>query len=160
MIIHRKGREVIFFVLIFLTFYVANSLREKLLTKFDSNKDIITLSVGALFTVAVIGYYFLAKLHSSSESFWDVSAFSQCKGGPYFWQGNSATAKMCRALAETPEGRIGISSYNCPTGQNGQPGFPFVYSPISDDDWENSMCDKPTCTGSDVGLCGDVKQVE
>ena len=115
-----------------------------------------------LFTLIMIGVYYFSKLNktSSEEGFWDVSAGARCKGGPYFWQGDSETAEMCREMAESPEGRCEISSYNCPTGYNGQPKLPFVYTPLSGDNYQNERCDdRPTCPCKDDGLCSFDKQV-
>lgn len=118
---------------------------------------------GLVFTVLVIGFYAVSKVGNcsdSSEGFWDVGPFAKCKGTEYMWQGDSDEAKFCRALADTPEGRCGISSYNCPKGFVGQPSLPFYYTPISDDSWKNERCDNaPTCPCKDVGLCSMEAQV-
>ena len=60
------------------------------------------------------GFPELDKKDKNSEKFWDVSAAARCKGGKYMWQGSSPDAVRCRQLAESPQGRTMISSYNCP----------------------------------------------
>ena len=108
----------------------------------------------------MIALFFLAKLQSNEEGFWDVTDSAKCKGGPYFWQGDSKTSKMCREMASTPEGRIAISGYNCPIGFVGQPGLPFYYSPLSDDNWQNERCKDVKEHQVDFGMCSFEKQIQ
>jgi hypothetical protein len=98
-----------------------------------------------------------------SEKFWDVSDYAKCRGGSYMWQGDSSEAKMCQALASTPEGRCAISSYNCPKGYNGIPKLPFEYTPLTNDEWRNERCDnnpKCPCVNEGDSMTSMVKQVE
>lgn len=149
----RSNREIIYFILLFLLFFLSVKLGEFWIQKSDMNKDMVYILTGILFTMITVGIFFLAKLQTN-ENFWDVSDYAKCKGGPYFWQGDSEISKMCRKLASTPEGRIGLSGYNCPTGYVGQPGLPFYYSPLSDDNWQNERCmDLDTCKGEDEPQC-------
>ena len=151
---NRSNREIIFFVLVFLVFYVVHKFSDQILQKLRLKGDVGILSIGVIYALLIIGFYHLANLKSSNEGFWDVSPAARCKGGPYFYQGDSPNAKMCRALAETPEGRAAISGYNCPIGMVGQPGLPFYYSPLSDDSWKNERCqDRPKCPLVETGGC-------
>ena len=155
----RSAREVIFFILIFLLFFLAVKLAHFWEEKMKIGNDMALIIVGVIYTLVVVSIFYLAKLQTN-EGVWDVSDYAKCKGGPFFWQGDSEIADMCRQLAETPEGKIGISGYNCPTGYVGQPGLPFYYSPLSDDNWQNERCqNRPTCKGVDVGMCSLEKQL-
>jgi hypothetical protein len=153
---------MVFFILVFLMFFLSVKLAKYVIGHSNMPNNAVYILVGIIHTLILVSFYYLAKLHGNNkEGFWDVSDYAQCKGGPYFWQGDSETAKMCRQFAETPEGRCGISSYNCPTGFVGTPKQPFYYTPLSDDQWKNEQCeDKPNCPCEDTGLCGMVKQVE
>lgn len=159
MMLKRSVREIIFFALLFLLFFLAVKLAEFWNTNFKANSDITYILVGIIYTLVMVGIFFLSKIQTS-EGFWDVSLPAKCKGGPFFWQGDSETSKMCRELAETPEGKVAISGYNCPVGYVGQPGLPFYYSPLSDDNWKNERCeDAPECPLVDVGMCSMQKQI-
>jgi hypothetical protein len=159
--IKKSMREIIFFVLIFLLFFLTVKLGEYWVKKSDIDHQIAYIILGIAYTALVVGIFFLSKLEdNSNEKFWDITPAAYCKGGPYFWQGDSEVSKMCRKLASTPEGRVLISGYNCPSGYVGQPGLPFNYTPLSDDNWENERCeDRKECEGVDVGLCSLEKQV-
>jgi hypothetical protein len=157
--VKRSVREIIYFILIFLIFFLAVKLAQFWLEKSNMNFDMAYLIVGLLYTLVMVALFFLAKLQTK-EGFWDVSDAAKCKGGPYFWQGDSQTSQMCREMAKTPEGKVAISGYNCPSGYVGQPGLPFYYSPLSDDNWKNERCeDMPDCPDVDVGLCSLQKQI-
>lgn len=152
----RSTREILFFILVFLLFFISVKLVGNYVNKnMITNRNMVYGIAGVIFALVTIGFYYVAKLTcSSSENFWDISPFAKCKGTEYMWQGDSDEAKFCRALADTPEGRCGISSYNCPKGYVGQPSLPFYYTPVSDDNWQNERCDNaPTCPCKDVGLC-------
>jgi hypothetical protein len=157
--IKKEIREILYFLLAFLMFYLCVKLKDWTYKTSGISNDIAIISCGILFSIILIFLFYITKINSN-EGFWDISPPALCKGGPYFWQGDSPISKMCREMASTPEGRIAISGYNCPTGYVGQPGLPFYYTPISNDNWENERCeDKPTCKGVDVGLCSFEKQV-
>jgi hypothetical protein len=159
----KTSREIIFFCLAFVMFYLFALGGEQFGNKYSIPNCLVFLVVGIIFSIILSSVYYGSKINKCEnygENFWDVSPYALCKGGPYFWQGDSPTSKMCRDFASTPEGRVGISSYNCPVGYAGQPGLPFNYSPLSDDNWENSRCtDLPDCKGVDVGMCSMIKQV-
>lgn len=158
--VKRSVRELIFFVLIFLIYFLSVRLMHFWRSKTGLDPNISIITMGILYTLIIVAIWYIAKLSDNSEGFWDISAGATCKGGAYFWQGNSEEAKQCRAMAETPEGRCEISSYNCPTGYTGTPKLPFVYSPLSDGDWKSERCeDRPPCPCKDVGLCSMEKQV-
>jgi hypothetical protein len=136
--IKRSIREVLFFILIFCLFFLLSKNSEFLISK-GMNQNFSFMLSALLYTFLILAIYYFISL-DSKEKFWEVSEYAKCRGGPYFWQGDSDNAVMCRALAETPEGRRGIASYNCPTGYNGIPSSPFYYSSLSDDEWKNERC--------------------
>lgn len=153
----RSSRQLIFFTLLFLLFFLSVKTG-KLWTRSEKapSQDIIYLVIGLCYTCIMIGMYYLAKLDSkvgnSEEPFWDVSPAAKCKGGKYMWQGSSPDAVRCRELAKSPQGRAMIASYNCPKGFNGIPKVPFVYSSLSDDNWQNQRTeDSPDIELTDTG---------
>ena len=157
--VKRSVREVIYFILIFLVFFLAVKLAQFWIEKSAMNSDVAYIIVGLLYTLVMTALFFLAKLQTK-EGFWDVSDPAKCKGGPYFWQGDSQTSQMCREMSKTLEGRVAMSGYNCPSGYVGQPGLPFYYSPLSNDHWQNESCeDRPVCPDVDVGMCSLQKQI-
>lgn len=153
--VKRSVREVLFFILTFLLFYLAVSVANYWFKHMQKgNLQVIYLLVGAVFTLLLVVVYYLATLNKTSEGFWDITPAATCRGGPYMWQGDSENAKMCRKMAETKEGECEIAAYNCPTGYNGIPRIPFVYTPLSNDNWQNERCEnRPNCPCKNTGLC-------
>jgi hypothetical protein len=138
--IRRRVRQLLFFSLVFLLFYLAVQLGHNWAKSGVLSPLSQEVLMGMLYTGVIVGVYYLARLDrcSSAENFWDVNPASRCRGGEYMWQGDSEIAKYCKALAKTPEGRVAISSYNCPTGFVGIPMVPYEYTPLSDDNWEDA----------------------
>ena len=144
LVITKQKREMIFIVLIFSLYFLSGRLGHYINKSKHIKKNLVwtelIFSLG--FTAIITGLYYLVQL-SGTENFWDVTPAAKCKGGPYFWQGDSETSKMCRNLASTPEGLEQIAAYNCPTGEIGQPGSKessFIYTPLSGDNWTNEQC--------------------
>lgn len=136
-------RKILFILMIFLTYILSLYLRDYLSTM-NNNIDshMLNFIMGLLFTLIIVVIFFMGKTNCDKEGFWEISKGAQCKGGEYLYQGDSPRARMCRELESTPQGRCEISSYNCPTGFVGQPKNPLYFSQLTDDDWNNQMCDK------------------
>jgi len=152
----RIARETIFFILTLLLYFLSVKATQYWIHSSHLKPDLAYFIVGIVFVMLIATVFYISKMNRCiGESFWDVAPAAKCRGGPYMWQGDSETAQACRAMADTPEGRCAISSYNCPTGYNGVPKLPFVFSPLSGDTWENEQCkDKGICgCPYDEGLC-------
>jgi len=139
---NRHIRQILFFSVVFLLYYTSIQLGHKWV---KSQSWITELGISLVYTLIILGVFYLAKLEQKCpENFWDVNPASLCRGGPYMWQGDSNTAKLCRELAESKEGRVMISSYNCPKGFVGLPAVPFEYTPLSNDNWEDERTQPST----------------
>lgn len=161
--VKKSIKQLIFFVMIFCTIFLILKLSEYWKEQINLNTDITQLLISLLCTFVIISLYYITPLTQSSEKFWDVSEYAKCRGGSYMWQGESSEAKLCQDLANTPEGRCGISSYNCPVGYNGIPKLPFEYTPLTNDEWENERCDKKPkcpCVNNEDNMTSTIKQVE
>lgn len=160
-VIQKKTREYVYFTLLFTLYFLTIRLRKyigKISTsteggssttnnsskvKKSSLKQImLDMLFSFVYASIIIGVYYLVNL-SGAENFWDITPAAKCKGGSYFWQGDSQNSEMCRELDSTPEGNALIAGYNCPSGQVGQPGLnKFVYTPLSGDNWTNEQCEE------------------
>lgn len=150
----RTVRETVFFVLLFVLFFLAVELGHYWSRKAGINETVSIISISIIYTLVMVGVYFLANLQSTKEGFWDIPLAATCGNSPYFWQGGTEEAKACRELASTPEGRCEIGSFSCAKGLVGRPGLPFIYTPISDDSWQSERCDdKPACGCTGDSLC-------
>jgi hypothetical protein len=157
--VKKSSKEITYFVLIFIMFYLGVKMSNYWINHAKINPDVSILIIGVVVCLILASIYYFSGLSSNSENFWDITPAALCKGGPYMWQGDSETAKMCRDMANTPEGRCAISSYNCPSGYNGTPRIQFEYTPLSGDTWENERCqDDKKAPCNDVGLCAFEKQ--
>ena len=165
--VKQSSRQIIFFLIFFLLIFLGVKAMKFWAMKMpDYNTDLITIIVGIIVTLFMVILYKVGKIcpnsSGASEGFWDVSLAAKCKGGPFFWEGgDSELSEECRKMAETSEGRCALSSYNCPKGFIGTPKTPFLYTPLSDDNWNNERCDDtPTCPCDVDGLCSMIKRVE
>jgi len=135
-------REVIFFVVVFLLFYLGCKLVMLWQTKSGMGEDVISLIIGAVITLALVSIFYIAKMNQHSDNYraFEISPGAMCRGGPYMWQGDSARSKMCQELAKTPEGKCEISKFNCPDEYNGMPAVPFNFTSNSNSSWEGVHC--------------------
>jgi len=150
----RSSRELIFFALLFLIFFLSVKTGKFWTTSGNApSEDVVYLLIGISYMCIMIGIFHLANLSKSpSEPFWDISPAAKCKGGKYMWQGSSAAAVKCRELADSPQGRAMISAYNCAKGFIGVPKKPFQYTALSDDNWQDKRTeDSPDIELSDTG---------
>ena len=133
-------REIIFFAMIFLLFFLSCKLSR--VNIFGLNTDLKIMLVGAVFTGCVVGLYYLVKNgdHKDNYRLLEISPGAQCRGGPYMWQGDSKTAQMCRNLDKTAEGKCEIAKFQCPNGYHGQPGRPLEFTSNSNSCWDGVKC--------------------
>lgn len=147
-------RRTMFFTLVFLIFFLVVKLQGYWMDGDNYDPTVTSILIGCIYTLIIIILYYIAGLNCS-EGFWDVTPSAKCKGGSYMWQGDSETAKMCRELDSTPEGKCQIGAYNCAKGFNGVPRLPFVYSHLSDDQYRNERCvDKESCGCQNTLMAG------
>jgi hypothetical protein len=65
-----KTRQVIFFVLVFLLFYLASKTGQFLSKNYPNlNGDVSVLITGAVFTAVIAGIYFLAKMNQNVDGY-------------------------------------------------------------------------------------------
>lgn len=134
-------KKTIFFILIsvfFMVFFVISKYLTNCNLTTTSGKVMLFVS-SAIFSASMLGMYVLTGLSGESFTF-EVTPGKMCQGGPYMWQGNSKTSKMCRKMAETSTGQKEINRYDCGVGFMGLPEHHFDYTPISNDDWKNERC--------------------
>jgi hypothetical protein len=63
----RSRREIIFFILVFLVFYLCVKFAHYLLAKSDIKNDLGILLVGLIYTLAIVALYHVASLKSNEE---------------------------------------------------------------------------------------------
>lgn len=137
-------RRILFFCLLYILFYLSVKLdmyaKDRGFIK--AYPDLRVLAVGLVFIGIAVFIYYISRISEVKDEYrmLEISQGALCRGGPYMWQGNSEQAKMCRALAETPEGRCKIAAFNCPTGFDGMPKVPMDYSSDSDSNWTGVKC--------------------
>jgi hypothetical protein len=138
----------VFFIIIFLStnyFYEGSNT--------ITRKTIMLTIVSIAFSLFFIMYLKLTGLcvqpsldgyqHTDHDTSYHPSPGAKlCRGGPYFWQGNSKRAKFCRELASTQEGQEEIERHSCGAGYvGGGEGNGFKFTPLSNSNWRNSRCD-------------------
>jgi hypothetical protein len=139
------AREVIFFVLVFLLFYLGGKGLDMWHTKKPMlNSDVGLVVVGLVVTGLLVGIFYLAKLNQHTDGYkgFEISPGALCRGGAYLFSGDDSASKFCQNLAKSPEGRCEISRFNCPNGYQGLPSVPLEFSPNSDSCWSGVRCNK------------------
>ena len=154
-------RRVLFFVLLYITFYLIAILGIGLPNYYRQiHPDLSLMLIGLVFTGIAVLLFYLSGVNNVQDNYrnLEISPGALCRGGPYMWQGDSEMAKMCRNLAKSKEGRCEIAAFNCPNGFDGMPKVPLDYSSDSNSNWDGIPCNgnfpvdvhKPTCNGDSI----------
>jgi len=152
---NKSGKELIFFSLTLMVFYIALIVNRKTNKK---NSTLMDLLITTLATLLVVGVFYALGLEKSDniDNFsFQVDGPRRCDGGPYMW--DKKLAKYCSQF--TPEQ---IEKANCLGGlYNGKP-IGFSYSSLSNENWKNTSTEgcvknnKWVCPESDKSIDGTV----
>ena len=145
--VKKSVRESLYFLLLAVLFYLGIRV-SNVWKKSGMDENLATIITVVICTLILVSVYFLSGINSNKESFWDVSDAAKCKGGNWYnWQGDDPISTKCRELSETTKGQCEIAAYSCPYGYQGLPKTPFIYTPLSGDDWRNERCEnKQSCS--------------
>jgi hypothetical protein len=151
--VKKTVKEVIFFVLALFLFYIAGKIAVWWGKKPKVGMDVSLGIMAIVYALCLAAVYYVTGMNKKNEGF-EITPGARCRGGPYMWQGDSETAKMCRGMAQSEEGRCAIASQSCPNGYVGTPELPFEYTPLSDSKWQNARCKGPNHEKCQhAGLC-------
>jgi len=125
-------KQIIFFILLYVLFY----LSIKTFQGWSGENEYKLPIISAVYTVIAIVFFYSIKI-KEKENFVNAAV---CRGGSYMFQGDDPTAKMCRDLEKSKEGRAMIAQYNCGRGFVGKPRNNFSYSSNSNSEWEGIPC--------------------
>jgi len=150
---NQSSREVLFFIFAAVLFFALIVIVH---TQYNKDKGLpygMTAILAIVYTLILVFVFYIGKIEGRegfADKFWDISPAAQCKGGPYMHQGDDPQSKMCRRLMASEKGRCAIAAFNCPVGYNGAPMNKFVYTPLSNDSYENERCQPDKEEGCDV----------
>ena len=138
--VEKSIREVLFFILMAVLFYLTVRVAELWIKKGKINPQIAFIYLAIVYASIMAGVYYLANLNKANhEGFWEVSPEAKFKGVNWYnCQGDSPDAKECRKMLSTKEGQCAIASYSCPYGYKGVPKIPFYYTPSPGDNCQNA----------------------
>ena len=133
-------KEILFFSLIMVMLLI-KSLVTNYLCKILGGYDIIISVVISLIIVLILMLvYIQGKVCSAQDTFhFETTPSKLCDGGLYMAQAGPRH-EFCTKLLSTPEGQKEVNKYSCTGGGfNGRPVH-FIRDTLSNDKWENTMC--------------------
>ena len=138
-----NSKEIIFFVLIFITIIGSDMISGRILDQKHKPKEfIVHLMVALVMIIVLVIIYVLAKVSKDSFTF-ELTSAKKCDGGAYMTQ-TGPNHEFCKKLLSTQEGRDKYDMFNCSTGEfTGRPLNFGNLTSLSDSNWENTSCDKP-----------------
>ena len=123
-------KDIIFYVVIAIFFYIFARSSLYLNNNLEINIDLLLVLFAVLFTCIL----FLLR-HEQKDSFnFQLSPEKHCRGGPYMW-GDGEKRKFCSQFKPSD-----IAYFSCSAGFHGQPVH-FKHTNISDKNWENKTDD-------------------
>jgi hypothetical protein len=141
-----------FFFIVF--FYATGYFYSKTDSGSTWSRGAIISTSAIVFSLFFVGYTQLTGvLKTEGFNYCPSPSSKLCRGGSYFWQGDSERSKFCRSLASTPKGLAEINSRECGKGMVGIPGNGFRDTPMSNGCWKNELCDSASgCNIRDNGI--------
>lgn len=131
-------KEMLFFLLILILIIVSNRAVSTFTPK-TVDKDLMTVIGAFITTMILIVIYKSISLCDSCDTFtlskgFTVTPEKLCEGGEYMrTSAPKEIQEMCAKYGNK-------SCIDCSPGFHGQPVH-FEYTPMSDDNWQNQMCD-------------------
>lgn len=121
-------KDIMFFLLVFIAILLT--------CIFNKNQHWILMTSSSLLTTLIL--LFIYKIGKIDENF-EITPEKKCDGGSYLHQSD----EYCQKLWETEKGQKQLSQYNCSNQGlfNGRPLNMESRTPMSNDNWENEMCD-------------------
>tara|TARA_B110000008_G_C16868759_1_gene523915 strand:+ start:288 stop:674 length:387 start_codon:yes stop_codon:yes gene_type:complete len=116
-------------------------ISNKITEKIPKSEIIVHLAVAVILTMMLSALYILGKVNQDNFRF-EVTNAKRCEGGPYMTQ-SGPDHDMCKKLLSTPKGQNKYDMFNCSGEYNGRPLNFGPLTPLSNDKWENTSCDKP-----------------
>jgi|UniRef100_A0A6C0D0U1 hypothetical protein len=136
---------LLIFIIIFILFYGSLKINQQFV--YNNNKELY-LILSALLSSAIL----VLILHYANlkENFhFELSPYKRCQGGPYMYSSDPELKAFCDSIPQEQ-----LNQAFCNNGVNGGKGgwdrkshgfigmpVHFEYTPMSDDKWENHMCD-------------------
>ena len=137
-----NSKEIIFFVLVFLAIVLSDMISSRLMEKMPKTKIFAPMIVALFVTLVLVTLYILGKVSQDNFHF-EVTPYKKCDGGAYMTQ-SGPNQEFCKKLLSTQEGQDKYNMFNCGTGDyHGRPLNFGPFTPLSNDQWENTSCDKP-----------------
>ena len=135
---------ILLFIMMFILFYVASKMNGYMSSNSRMNHEVYLLLSAAVYAIIVLLVLHLLKLKENFH--FEVSPYKKCAGGPYMYSSDPELKAFCDSIPQSQ-----LDQAFCNNGVNngwdrkshGFIGMPvhFDYTPMSDDKWENHMCD-------------------
>lgn len=128
-------KEIIFYVLVFLLFYVfaKSSFYFSGWTKINNDLSILIMSL--LFTGIIFLLHYFDNKDSKDSFNFELTPEKHCEGGPYMLSSASPEKKKFCAQFSNEEKNY----FSCPRGFDGRPVH-WERTSMSNDEWRNEMC--------------------
>jgi hypothetical protein len=126
-------KNLIFFVIVFLLFYITGKINTLVKFKYQ---DVKLLVFSLVSTAIIVMVFYVGKIGDSStkDSFsFEVSPEKLCQGGPYMYTSNPERQRLCSQFSQQD-----LAQYNCGKGFVGAPVH-WDYTSMSNDKWESDI---------------------
>lgn len=132
-----SAKEIIFFVLVLVLFFVFAKLSNMNTLKYKIKPNISIAMNGIIFTLLLILVFVLTKVGKDCKDTFDfeVTPAKLCDGGPYMYSSNPERQELCSHITNSQ-----LAQVSCGPGFVGRP-VKWDHTNMSNDKWENNMCD-------------------
>jgi len=140
-------KDIIYFIVVFLSLFTASKISPILSKRFKGKGDLGIIILAVIFTGILALLFYLLKMCKVCDTCESPKCDDCSKKEKFTVDPPRQLRCMNKALIQSEDiaycnklSPKSLNEYGCPNPMMGRPHPKFVYTPLSDNNWENNTC--------------------